>query len=126
MADAPFCRLYLVTPPLGLADLPAFAPRFAAALAAGDVASALVRIAPEALGDARRIAELMVEAAAPYDAAVLIEGEPRLAARVGADGRPRARCATPTRRRGSPTTRTGWNCSRSHPGMAVAGRMAGP
>lgn len=86
MADAPFCRLYLVTPPLGLADLPAFAPRFAAALAAGDVASALVRIAPEALGDARRIAELMVEAAAPYDAAVLIEGEPRLAARVGADG----------------------------------------
>jgi thiamine-phosphate pyrophosphorylase len=86
MAVAPSCRLYLVTPPLGLADLAAFAPRFAAALAAGDVASALVRVAPEAQSDARRIAERMVEAAAPYDAAILIEGEPRLAARVGADG----------------------------------------
>jgi len=86
MADAPSCRLYLLTPPLGLADLPAFAPRFAAALAAGDVASALVRVAPEALGDAKRIAERMIEAAAAYDAAILVEGEPRLAARVGADG----------------------------------------
>ena len=86
MAVAPSCRLYLLTPPLGLADLAAFAPRFAAALAAGDVASALVRIAPEAQGDAKRIAERMVEAAARADAAILIEGEPRLAARVGADG----------------------------------------
>ena len=86
MADAPSCRLYLVTPPLGLGDLAAFAPRFAAALAAGDVASALVRVAPEAQGDARRIAERMVEAAARCEAAILIEGEPRLAPRVGADG----------------------------------------
>ena len=86
MADAPSCRLYLVTPPLGLGDLAAFAPRFAAALAAGDVASALVRVAPEAQGDARRIAERLVDAAAGYDAAILIEGEPRLAARIGADG----------------------------------------
>ncbi len=86
MADAPSCRLYLVTPPLGLGDLAAFAPRFAAALAAGDVASALVRVAPEAQGDAKRIVERMIEAAAPYDAAILIEGEPRLAARIGADG----------------------------------------
>ena len=86
MAVAPSCRLYLLTPPLGLADLAAFAPRFAAALAAGDVASALVRIAPEAQGDAKWIAERMVEAAARADAAILIEGEPRLAARVGADG----------------------------------------
>jgi thiamine-phosphate pyrophosphorylase len=86
MADALSCRLYLVTPPLGLGDLAAFAPRFAAALAAGDVASALVRVAPEAQGDVKRIAERMVEAAAPYETAILIEGEPRLAARVGADG----------------------------------------
>ncbi len=86
MAVAPSCRLYLVTPPLGLADFAAFAPRFAAALAAGDVASALVRVAPEAQGDAKRIAERLIEAAARCDAAILIEGEPRLAARVGADG----------------------------------------
>ena len=86
MADLPTCRLYLLTPPLGPGDLAAFAPRFAAMLAAGDVASALVRTAPEAQGDARRIAERLIEAAARYDAAILIEGEPRLAARIGADG----------------------------------------
>jgi thiamine-phosphate pyrophosphorylase len=86
MADKPSCRLYLVTPPLGLGDIAAFAPRFAAALAAGDVASALVRVAPEAQGDARQIAERMVETAALHDAAILVEGEPRLAARIGADG----------------------------------------
>ena len=79
MADAPTCRLYLVTPPLVVADLAAFAPRFAAALAAGDVASALIRVAPQAQGDAKRIVERMVEAAALYDAAILVEGEPRLA-----------------------------------------------
>ena len=49
-----------------------------------------------------------------------------MSARVGADGRPRLRWATPTRRRGSPVTGTGRNRSRSKPGMAVAGRMAGP
>jgi thiamine-phosphate pyrophosphorylase len=86
MADEPACRLYLITPPLGLGDVAAFAPRFVAALAAGDVASALVRVAPEALGDARQIGERMVEAAARYDAAILVEGEARLAARLGADG----------------------------------------
>ena len=64
MAVAPSCRLYLFTPPLAAADLAAFAPRFAAALAAGDVASALVRVAPEAQGDAKRIVERMVETAA--------------------------------------------------------------
>jgi len=86
MADKPSCRLYLITPPLGLGDIAAFAPRFVAALAAGDVASALVRVAPEALGDARQIGERMVEAAARFEAAILVEGEPRLAARLGADG----------------------------------------
>jgi thiamine-phosphate pyrophosphorylase len=86
MVDAPSCRLYLVTPPLAVADLAAFAPRFAAALAAGDVASALIRVAPEAQGDAKRIAERLIDAATPYETAILIEGEPRLAARVGADG----------------------------------------
>jgi thiamine-phosphate pyrophosphorylase len=86
MADAPACRLYLMTPLLGSGDLAAFAPRFVSALAAGDIASALVRIAPEALGDAKRIVERMVEAAAPHDAAILVEGDARLAARAGADG----------------------------------------
>jgi thiamine-phosphate pyrophosphorylase len=80
------CRLYLLTPRLRLADLDAFAPRFAAALAAGDVASALARLAPDAGGDAKRIVGRLLEAAVAADVALLVEHDPRLAARVGADG----------------------------------------
>jgi thiamine-phosphate pyrophosphorylase len=80
------CRLYLFTPPLTADDVAGFAPRFAEALAAGDVASALLRIAPEAKGELKRIAERLLGAAAPYDAAILLEGDARLAARAGADG----------------------------------------
>jgi len=86
MAAAASCRLYLVTPPLGAADLDAFAPRFAEALAAADVASALLRIAPAAQGEAKRILQPLVELAAARDVATLIEGDARLARRVGADG----------------------------------------
>ena len=86
MAAAPTCRLYLFTPLLALGDLDAFAPRFAAALAAGDVASALIRVAPTALGDAKRIGERLIEAAGQRDAAILLDGDARLAARIGADG----------------------------------------
>ena len=86
MAAASSCRLYLITPPLSVADLDAFAPRFAEALGAGDVASALVRIAPAAEGDAKRILQRLVELAAARDVATLVENDARLAARVGADG----------------------------------------
>ncbi|MGD1037967.1 MAG: thiamine phosphate synthase [Roseiarcus sp.] len=86
MAAASSCRLYLITPPLSGADLAAFAPRFAAALGAGDVASALVRVAPAAQGDAKRIVRRLVELAAPSDVATLVENDARLVARVGADG----------------------------------------
>jgi thiamine-phosphate pyrophosphorylase len=86
MAAASFCRLYLITPPLDGAALDAFAPRFAEALVAGDVASALVRFAPGAAGEAKRIAQRLVELASARDIATLVENEPRLAARVCADG----------------------------------------
>ncbi len=86
MAAASHCRLYLITPPLSVADLDAFAPRFAEALGAGDVASALVRIAPAAEGDAKRILQRLVELAVARDVATLVENDARLAARVGADG----------------------------------------
>jgi thiamine-phosphate pyrophosphorylase len=86
MAAASFCRLYLITPPLDRGDLDAFAPRFAEALAAGDVASALVRIAPGAASEAKRIAQRLVELASALDVATLVENDARLAARVGADG----------------------------------------
>ena len=83
MTDA---RLYLLTPLLRPDDLGAFAPRFADALEGGDVACVLLRIAPGAAGDARRLVEALMEIAAPREAALLIEGDYRMAARLGADG----------------------------------------
>jgi thiamine-phosphate pyrophosphorylase len=80
------CRLYLLTPRLRLADLADFGPRFVAALAAGDVASALARLAPDADGDAKRIVGRLLEMAAAADVALLVEHDARLAARAGADG----------------------------------------
>jgi thiamine-phosphate pyrophosphorylase len=77
-------RLYLLTPELSAADLDAFAPRLAAALKAGDVASVLLRFLPGA--DSKRIAGRLFEIAAARDAALLIEGDVRLVARLGADG----------------------------------------
>ena len=80
------CRLYLFTPRLSLDDLDAFAPRFAAALMGGDVASALARLAPGAEGDAKRIVARLADSAAAAGVALLVENDPRLAARAGADG----------------------------------------
>jgi thiamine-phosphate pyrophosphorylase len=80
----PDARLYLITPALSAAGLAAFAPRFEEALAAGDVASVLARLAPAA--DARRIVGPLLEIAAAHGAALLIEQDARLAARLGADG----------------------------------------
>ena len=75
-------RLYLVTP--ALAEASAFAVAFEAALAAGDVASVLVRLAPGA--DPKRVVGPLLEIATRRDVALLIEDDPRLAARLGADG----------------------------------------
>jgi thiamine-phosphate pyrophosphorylase len=77
-------RLYLITPTLSVADLDGFARLFEDALDAGDVASALVAVAPGA--DSRRIVGALIEIAAPRDIALLIENDARLAARLGADG----------------------------------------
>ena len=80
------CRLYLLPPRLSLGDLDAFTPRFAAALAGGDVASALARLAPGAEGDAKRIVARLVDSAAAADVALLVESDARLSVRAGADG----------------------------------------
>ena len=76
-------RLYLLTPILNTADLDAFAPRLAVALEASDVASVLARLAPGA--EAKRVIGKLLEIAGAHDAALLME-DPRLAARLGADG----------------------------------------
>ncbi len=81
MANA---RLYLFTPPLTASALDAFAPRLAAALAGGDVASVLARAAKGA--DLKPIVSRLREIVAAGDTALLIEGDPRLAARLDADG----------------------------------------
>jgi len=80
------CQLYLITPPLAVSDLEAFAPRFQAALGAGLAASAMARIAPGAEGDGKRIVARLAEIAVANDVALLVEGDIRLAARAGADG----------------------------------------
>jgi thiamine-phosphate pyrophosphorylase len=79
-------KIYLLTPSLRVADLDDFAPTFAAALETGAVACVLARLAPDAEGDAKRIVARLVTIAANADAALLVDNDPRLAARVGADG----------------------------------------
>lgn len=86
MVAASSCRLYLITPLLSGADLDAFAPSFAEALKSGDVASALLRVAPGAEGDAKRIVQRIVETASRHDVATLVENDARFAVRAGADG----------------------------------------
>jgi thiamine-phosphate pyrophosphorylase len=79
-------KLYLFTPPLRAADLDAFAATLAMMLDAGDVACVLARVAPDSEGEAKKIAARLVETAAAAGAALLVDNDPRLAARVGADG----------------------------------------
>lgn len=80
----PAPRLTLVTPPITEAD--EFAARLAAALAAGDVAAVLLRLAA---GDERSLIN-RVKALCPVvqdkGAALLLDGHADLVARAGADG----------------------------------------
>lgn len=81
----PACRLYLITPPK-LDDLPGFAARLVAALAAGDVAALQVRLkdAREArIADAVRI---LGPVAREHDVALILNDDPALAARLDCDG----------------------------------------
>jgi len=80
------CRLFLLTPRLTLAEVGAFAPRFAAAAEATRAASALVRLAPGADGDAKGILAPLLPIAVRLDVALMVELDPRLVARIGADG----------------------------------------
>jgi thiamine-phosphate pyrophosphorylase len=86
MANTTPSKLYLLTPPLRATDLDEFAPILAAALEAGDIACILVRLAAGAEGDAKKIVTRLVDIGAHSGSAVLVDNDPRLAARVGADG----------------------------------------
>lgn len=82
----PLCSITLVTPPLSAATAPAFAPVFAEVLAAAKIASARVRFEPGADGDAKAIVAPLLKAALSADCALILDGDPRRAARLGADG----------------------------------------
>jgi len=79
-------QIYLLTPLLREADLSDFASTLASVLDGGEVACVLARLAPGAEGDAKKIVTRLTEIAANAGAAMLVDNDPRLAARVGADG----------------------------------------
>ncbi|HEX4411132.1 MAG TPA: thiamine phosphate synthase [Xanthobacteraceae bacterium] len=77
-------RLYLVTP--RLADPAKFLPELEAALGAGDIAAVLLRFAE---ADERTLinrGKSVVAAVQRRDVALILDGRPELAARIGADG----------------------------------------
>ena len=82
MAEAT-SRLYLITPPL--AEAAGFAPRFEAALSAGDIACVFLRTQALAASEIKKIIAALAPLAQKHDIAVLI-ADPVLAARVDADG----------------------------------------
>jgi thiamine-phosphate pyrophosphorylase len=76
----PATRLFLILP--SIADSLAFKPGLTAALNAGDVACVLLRSGPDLIA----IAPTLMPVVQERDAAFLVESDPRLAARIGADG----------------------------------------
>ncbi len=76
--------LYLITPPLA-ASAP-FDSALAAALAAADVACVLLRFATDDPGARKQIVRDLAAVAQGAGAALLVDGDTRLAARAGADG----------------------------------------
>lgn len=84
--QSPACSIYLVTPPLTASAAPAFAKLLAEVVAAAPVASLRVRFEPGAEGEAKAIVAPLLKVAAAADCALLLDGDPRRAARLGADG----------------------------------------
>jgi thiamine-phosphate pyrophosphorylase len=77
-------RLYLVTPPVS--DAQAFADVVAAAMAAGDVAAVLLRLAEADERTQINHAKTLAPVVQDKDAALLLDGHADLVARAGADG----------------------------------------
>jgi thiamine-phosphate pyrophosphorylase len=77
-------RLYLVTPPI--ADPQVFAAPLAAALAAGDVAAVLLRLAPSDERTLINCIKALASVVQDAGAALVLDGHADLVARAGADG----------------------------------------
>ncbi|MBV9290504.1 MAG: thiamine phosphate synthase [Hyphomicrobiales bacterium] len=82
----PLASLYLITLPLTAAEALGFARAFAEVLAAVPVSSVLVKLAEGSQGDAKAIVAPLLELAVKSDCALILDQDPRLAARLGADG----------------------------------------
>ena len=80
----PAPRLYLVTP--RIEDATAFSAPLAAALAAGDVAAVLLRLAPADERTQINCAKALGAIVQNKDVALLLDGHAELVARAGADG----------------------------------------
>src|SRR5258708_7013948 len=80
----PAPRLYLVTPLLE--DVTAFSAQLEAAMAAGDVAAVLLRLAEADEHTLINRAKTLAGVAQAKDVALLLDGHDRLVARAGADG----------------------------------------
>ncbi|WP_298428286.1 thiamine phosphate synthase [Rhodoblastus sp.] len=77
-------RLYLITPPVD--DAEHFAPALRAALGAGDVACVLLRFATPDEGARKKIVKALAPLVQEGGAALLVQDDARLVARVGAAG----------------------------------------
>ena len=77
-------RLYLITPPLD--EAAPFLPLLEAALEAAEVACLLIRTTSRDEGTIKTIVKALAVPAQQRGVACLVEHEPRLAARAGADG----------------------------------------
>jgi thiamine-phosphate pyrophosphorylase len=86
MDEKPNSRFYLLTPPVGEDDLAAFGALLAEVLSAADVACVLARLAPRSEAVAKTIIARFAAIAAETGVALLVEGDPDLALRAGADG----------------------------------------
>jgi len=80
----PAPRLYLVTPPVS--DTQVFSGLLAAAMAAGDVAAVLLRLAEADERTQINHAKALAPIVQDKDAALLLDGHAELVARAGADG----------------------------------------
>ncbi|MDO9336986.1 MAG: thiamine phosphate synthase [Caulobacter sp.] len=79
------CRLYLITPPT-LDDLAAFGHSLAAALDAGDVAALQLRLKDRPEGVIAAAHDMIAPMCLGRDVALILNDDPRLAAKLGCDG----------------------------------------
>ena len=83
-SDRPAPRLYLVTPPVE--DAAAFTRTLEPALGAADIAAVLLRLKPAGESELVRRIKLLAPIAQNAGAALMLDGQPDLVGRSGADG----------------------------------------